>query len=295
MSMRRDFAHSPSSSPIPVLGRGFGRLALALLAVSSGSAEVRAQAVPAARAAPVQAWPDEQFESWVFNNQGNALKARQKFDALLKLRIEEIDRNCRLTEEQKQKLQLMGCGDIKQIFDSFEKAKRQFKLLNNDVQKLQEIMPLVQPIQLAQHRLLQDGSLFAKSLRHTLTQEQFARYAVVDRERREFQHRAQIELAVHAVEESAPLGDAQRRQLIALLTKELKPERTSSQYSFYIFISRIALLPEEKIKPLLTDTQWKVWDNYMSRYKNLVANWRKEGIVLEEEEIADPPTEARKE
>ncbi len=178
MSTRTDLVHSPSSSPLPVSrrgwGRGFGGLVLALLAASSGTGDLRAQAVAAA--APVQALPDESFEMWVFNNQGNASTARQKFDALLKLRIDEIDRHCCLSEEQKQKLQLMGCGDMKQIFDSFEKAKHQFNLLNNDVQKLNEIMPLVQSIQLAQRKLLQDESLFAKSLRHTLTQEQFARY-----------------------------------------------------------------------------------------------------------------------
>jgi flagellar hook-basal body complex protein FliE len=165
MSTRTDFVRLPSS-------RG---LVLALLAVSTGTREVRAQ-IPVAAAAPVQFLPDESFEMWVFNKQGNAATARQRFDALLKSRIDEIDGNCRLSEEQKQKLQLMGCGDIKQIFDSFDKAKRQFNLLNNDMQKLREIRPLVEPIQMAQHSLFQDGSLFAKSLRHTLTEEQFARY-----------------------------------------------------------------------------------------------------------------------
>ncbi len=283
MTLRTDFCNCRFS-----LG-----VALALLAVAGVTGEVRAQAI-AVRAAPVQVWPDEQFESWVFNNEGNAATARQRFDALLKLRIEEIDRHCGLVEEQKQKLHLMGCGEIKQIFDSFDRAKRQFKLLNNDIQKIQQIQPFVQPIQTAQQRLLQDGSLFAKSLRHILTQEQFARYEVVERERREFQHRAQIELAVHTFEESVPLRDAQRRELIALLTKELKPVRTSGQYTFYVLMSRIALLPDQKIKPLLTDSQWKVWDKQSSLYKNLIANWRKAGIVLEEEDFADLPAEAVK-
>jgi hypothetical protein len=280
-----------SLRPSPRLRVGLTGLALALLAVSSGTREVRAQVVM--KAAPIQAWPDEQFEQWVFNYQGNAATIRQKFDGLLKLRIEEIDGNCRLTDEQKQKLRLMGCGDIKQVFDSFEKAKRQFKLLNNDVQKLQEVMPLVQPVQTAQHGLFQDGSLFAKSLRHTLTKEQFARYEVVDRARREFQHKAQIALAVHSLEESVPFRDAQRRELIALLAKELKPSRKSSENSFYILLSQIALLPEHKIKPLLTDAQWKVWDKQMRVYKNLIEELKEE-IALDEEKFADPPAEAPK-
>ncbi len=266
--------------------RFFWMLALSLSAFTACTGTVKAQ--------PDRKWPDEQFENWVFNNEGNAATARKRFDELLKLRIEEIDLNCQLTDEQKQKLHLMGCGDIKQIFDSFEKAKRQFKLLDNDVQKLQEILPLRRPVQQAQQRLLQDGSLFAKSLRHTLTREQFARYEVVDRDRREFQHRAQIELAVHTFEESVPLRDAQRRELLALLTKELKPVRISSPYSFYVLMSQIALLPDHKIKPLLTDTQWKVWEKHSRLYKNVIAELRQEGIVLNAEEIVGPPAEAVK-
>jgi hypothetical protein len=267
-------------------------LALALLAVAGGTGKVRAQVL--AKAAPAQAWPDEQFENWVFNNEGNAASARKRFEAKLKLRIEEIDRNCQITEGQKQKLQLMGCGDIKQIFDAFEKAKHQFNLLDNDVQKLQDIIPFIQPIQAAQHNLFHDGSLLAKSLRHTLTKEQFERYEVVDRERREFRHKAQIELAVHTLEESIPLRAAERRELLALLNKEIAPARKSSQYGFYVLMARIANLPDQKIKPLFTDTQWKLWEKQANVYKNLMANWRKAGIVLDDEELADLPAEKGK-
>ena len=108
-------------------------------------------------------------------------------------------------------------------------------------------------------------------------------------ERREFEHRARIELAVHTIEEAAPMSDAQRRDLIALLSREIKPFRTTSLYSYYILMSRIANLPEEKIKPLLGDTQWKVWDKRLGGYKNLVAQW---GLVLEDEP-AEPAVEAK--
>ena len=257
------------------------RLALALLAVCGGAGEIGAQV--AAQRAAVQAWSDDQFENWVFNQRGNRETCRTTYDAQLKLRIEEIDRVCHLTEAQKQKLSLMGFGDIKQIFNSFERAKHQFNLLGNDIQKLQEIMPIIQPIQLAQRQLFKDGSLFAKSLRRTLTKEQFAQFEAVERERYEFEHQAQIELAVHTIEESMPIRDAQRRQLISLLTKEVKPSRTWSPYHFYILMSKIALLPENKVKPLLTDAQFKLWDKQMATYKNLIVNWRKAGIVVEEE------------
>jgi len=83
------------------------------------------------KAAPVQAmpinrWPDEQFENWYFNQVGSAKAARQRYDSSLTLHLEAIDRICRLTDEQKKKLELVGRGDIKRVYDNFEKAKFRF-------------------------------------------------------------------------------------------------------------------------------------------------------------------------
>ena len=254
-------------------------LALGLLAHSNNGEKARGQAVAAKQ---VEAWSDERFERWFFEEEGNASEARQNFDRLLERKIEEIDRECRLSDEQKQKLRLTGYGDIKQIFNCFEKAKRQFNLLDNDPRKLGKLLPLILYIT-TKDGPFHDGSLFSKSLAHTLTQEQFAHYEIIDRKRREFEHRAYIELAVHIIEESEPLSDLQRRRLIALLNNKLKPVRNSSCFKFYIFMSRISLLPEDEVKPLLTKTQWKVWTERFSYYKDLVATWHRLGNLPKEE------------
>ncbi|HEX4589670.1 MAG TPA: hypothetical protein VH120_07055, partial [Gemmataceae bacterium] len=107
----------------------------------------RAVAVRAAAVVQRQAWPDEQFERWVFQNDGNAAGARRRFEALLTLQLEEIDRACHLTDAQKQKLHLMGQGDLKRLFDAYEQAKHRFNQMDNDVNRLQEIMQEIRPIQ----------------------------------------------------------------------------------------------------------------------------------------------------
>ena len=244
------------------------------------------------------AWSDEQFEKWAFqdwafNPNGNAETCRKRFDALLQLKIEEIDRTCHLTEEQKKKLHLIGCGDIHQIYNSFEMAKHQFELLGNDTRKLQEVAPLVRPVQQAHKKLCQEGSLFSKSLRHILTPEQVKLYEAMERERLEFLHRAHVELAVHTIEESIPLREAQRNLLIAILLKEVKPARPGSEHGFNILMMRISLLPEEKIKPLLSATQWNTWDKRMLAYRKEILDWRRAGILSAEEDIDDPPERAK--
>jgi hypothetical protein len=227
----------------------------------------------------------------VSRQDSTAAAARRRFDALLTLHVEDIDRACRLSDAQKKKLQLMGRGDIKRVFDTYEEAKHRFNLLNNNVQRLQEVVQDVQPLQTSmQGDLFNDSSLLAKSLRHTLTGEQPAQYEAAAKERRAFRHRAQIELAVTMIEQATPLRDAQRRELVALLTSETKPTRASGQYDFYLVMYQIGRIPEEKFKPLLTDTQWKVLDRQLAQYKAVVPNLRQNGL-LPDDDGADAPQE----
>jgi hypothetical protein len=254
-------------------------------------APARAVNAAIAVAAPQHVWPDEQFEQWVFQQDRTAAAARRRFDALLTLHVEDIDRACQLSDAQKNKLQLMGRGDIKRVFDTYEKAKHRFNLLNNDVQRLQEVMQDVTPLRLTAQTGLFDGdSLLAKALRNTLTPDQLARYDAAAKERRAFRHRAQIELAVDMIEQAMPLRDARRRELVALLTSETKPTRASGQYEFYLVMYQIGRIPEEKIKPLLTDPQWKVLNRLVAQYQGVVPNLRQNGL-LPDDDGADAPQE----
>lgn len=269
--------------------------ALAALAMTAaGPAAAPAQQRPAAKLVPPVAvqrnvWPDEQFERWAFGQTTNAAGARRRFDELLAVQIDEIDRTCHLSDVQKTKLRLMGMGDVKRVFEAYEKAKQQFNLLGNDIQQLQDVAPLVRPVmEAAQAGPFQAGSLFAKSLRHVLTDEQFARYDAVVRERRAFRHRAQIKLVLDTVERGAPLRDAQRAQLTELLTKETKPPRTPGQYDFYLLMQQVIRLSDDKVKPLLTAAQWKAWGRMTDQYKPVVQNLRQAGIAVDQDD-ADPP------
>ncbi len=240
-------------------------------------------------AAPVQAWPDEQFEAWVFGQDRNAAGARKRFDALLALQIDEIDRTCQLSAAQKAKLHLIGRGDIKRLLDDYDRAKQRFNAMNNDVQRIQEIMADVRPLQLSiQAGPFASKSLLAKSLRNALTGEQFAHYDAVQGERKKYRHRAQIELAVAQIEQGMPLRDAQRKALIELLTAEVKPVRTAvvGPYEFYLFMDRLGRVPEEKIRPLLSDAQWKALRRQIAQFAMIVPNLRQAGLLSDDDDDA---------
>jgi hypothetical protein len=264
--------------------RFFWMLALSLSAFVGRTGNVNAQ--------PPQKWTDQDFEEWVFDDDGTAAGNRKRFELLLHLRIEEIDRVCHLTNDQKKKLELMGTGEIKNVFDMYEIAKRHFNRLNNDPQRLEEVLPFSRPVALAIATMFQERSLLIRSLRHTLNENQLAEYEMMAKERREFDHKAQIELAVHTLEAPAPLRDSQRRDLVALLTKEIASSKTSRPYSLYIIMYKVSLLMDDKTKPILTEVQRKVWRRQLDNFKAVLARFRQRGIDLDEDGVADIAKEA---
>src|SRR5581483_10939606 len=198
--------------------------------------------------------------------------------------VEDIDRACKLTDVQKKKLLLSGRGDIKRFFNLYEKAKQKFQLVKDDQRKLQEIWQDIGPMQtIMQSGLFNDDSFLFKSLHNTITQEQFQIYQALTRERRAFRHRADIELAVMMIEMNAPLRAEQRRDLITLLSKATKPPRKSGQYGYYVTIYQLSQLPEEKVKPLFDDAQWKAVRAQM-RGLNGMKQWLKQTGELPDDE-----------
>ncbi len=192
-------------------------------------------------------WTDENFDQWIFQQDRNPTGARNRLDSALVVHLEAIDRASQLTDAQRKKLQLAGRGDIKRFFDRYETVKQKFHLVKDDQQKMQQIWQDISPLQMSLQAGLFDGdSLFYKSLHNTLTSEQRTRYDAVERERREFSHRASIVQAVATWEQSIPLRDAQRRELITLLSDQTKPPRKLGPYGYILIMFQLSQLPEEE-------------------------------------------------
>jgi hypothetical protein len=262
---------------------GLRLLAVALLGPLIACADARAQGVPAR-----PAWTDEMFDQWIFQQDRDAAGARKRLDWFLEARVEDIDRACSLTDEQKKKLQLAGRGDVKHFFDRYEVVKHKFQLVKNDEQKMQQIWQDISPLQTSlQAGLFHEDSLMAKSLHNVLTGAQSAKYDALARERRAFHHRATIERAVAMLEQSMPLRDAQRRGLIALLMKQTKPARKSSQYDYYLVMYQLGRVPEDILKPLFDKAQWKVVNRQLDQYKRVLPFLKQSGQWPDEEDETD--------
>jgi hypothetical protein len=228
--------------------------------------------------ARVQLISDQQFDSWVFREDHSAEAARRRQESLLTLKVEELDRVCRLNGEQKQKMQLSGQGDIKRFFDSYERLKEKTYVKlegNGDLNAVfQETNPLATRLQSG---LFGAGSLFQKSMAGTLEKSQFNSYQSLSRERLQFRHNANIELLVSTLEESVPLPSRQRRKLLELLRKETRPAPISGNFDFYYLMWQTGKIPEEKLRPLFDDAQWRAAERFVTQYMGIEPTLRQAG------------------
>jgi hypothetical protein len=238
-----------------------------------------------AQAGAIQpAWTDERLEAVVFSPVGNAVEARHRLESQLTLFVDSLDRTCKLTADQKAKLRLTGRGDIKRYFNGFESIKAKFHATNNDVARLEDLLPEITVLQLVLNTgLFQDDSLVFKSLRNTLNDEQFERYDAGIRERLAAQHRLVVQRVIAFIEQGSPMHFDRRNELITLFTKSTKPPRKHSpQYDMYVVAYQVGKLPDEKLRPLLDDVQWRNLKRLADQSQALEPAMRQQGLLPED-------------
>ena len=272
--LNRHFAH-PSRLRIRAAGPRRQSWAIAAFAMSalvlfaSGS---RAQFV----------YTMDYVDSCIFQQDRAVPAARQRLASHLTIHMDEIDRACKLTEDQKKKLQLAGKGDIKHFFDRYENVRRNFKPFNQNQPDFQEVWQKlweeVSPLQSnLQNGLFEEESLFSKSVSNALTPAQRKGFEAMEKERREFNWRITISQAVEMLDRSMRLTKAQRTFLSDLMLKETKaPWRNAQNYyeQYYLFW-QLDRLPHEKFRPKFDEVQLKVLDRHLQQAKNVARSMQK--------------------
>lgn len=229
---------------------------------------------------------DETFDQWVFGQRGNAALGKTRLESALLVQIENIDRLCTLTEEQRQKLRLAGRGDIKRLFDRVEQLRKKFQLVKTDQNKINEFFQEVQPFQAALKRgPFGDGSIFSKTLKSTLTPEQAAQTDLAHRDRRMFEYKARVELVVNLLDENLALRAAERRRLVELLVAETRPPKAfgNHQYDYYVIMYQAARLPPAKIQSILDEPQYKAMQKVFDQMRGIEPFLRTNGILPDKE------------
>lgn len=262
---------------------GMAALGGTLRAQDDFEAEVEVEAVNAAGmgVAFIQQQPGvEQFEQWVFNRSGGAGIARNRLSAALELQIDEINRVCGMNDAQKRKLQLAGRGDIKRFFDRVEEAKRRYVLVMNH--QNHNIWEDIQPLQTAlSSGIFLDESIFAKTVKKTLTSEQANLLAELERERNKNRYLTTIDWFVTHLDKGLGMTALQRRRLSELL-KQTRPPRRFGSADYYLLMYRASQIPEDQIKAIFDDVQWRLLSMQFNQARGM-QQWLKNNGMIEDE------------
>jgi hypothetical protein len=183
---------------------------------------------------------------------------RVDLDSLLTVRIESIDRSCGLTELQKKKLRLAGRGDIKRFFDKIDEKRAKVVNTKHDQAQANAIFQEVQQLQFTYNSgVFGDASIFAKTVKKTLTDEQSSDYEQALREKQAFRYRTRVELMVATVGNNLGLSSDQRRRFVKLVLEETRPPKNLGHDEYLVTMLQAAKLPDEKLKAILDNAQWR--------------------------------------
>lgn len=254
--------------------------------------EEEEEVAPAANIQRAQVmWTDDTIDQWIFGSGRNAQQAKKRLESQLTLRIEELDRVCALTEIQKRKLRLAGQGDVKRLFDDMAIIKKKFDKLRNDQNAINQIFQEIQPLQTRiAAGIFQTESFYQKSVLKTLTVEQAAQLEQLDIDRRKFRYHAKILLALTVMDAGVPLRDEQRQKLIKILQEETRPPKRFGQVDYFVVLYQMAKLPEEKIKPIFDDAQWKALQAQFEQAKGMEQHLKQSGVLDEAPKKTDAAT-----
>jgi hypothetical protein len=221
---------------------------------------------------------DNQFNQWLYNRTG-----KLDSDSEATINVDAVDRACKLSKDQKDKLCLAASGDFARFTQDVDQLRAELVGKSYDQNEINSIYQRIQPFsQRFQAGLLGEKSLFAKVLRTTLTPEQVEAYDAADLERRQARHSAKCKLFVAILEQSCPLTAKQRDSLVELLLKDTKPAKRKSEYDWYVVVFQVSKIPDRKIKPILDASQLKVLKTSTRQARGLEAHLKQLGVLPDE-------------
>ena len=258
----RAFMSQPSRS----LWRVFALWAILVAPAVSGAADDDDPAEDAP--AKVVVVEETSIDQWVFQENQvmggfrripNAATGRARIESQWKVTLDELMRVCDLTEAQQRKLALASRGDIQRFFEQIEQVRKKFAAVKNDQNRFNEVWPEISSLQQRYSKgLFGEESLFAKTLRKTLTEEQQAKYQVVLLERRQVGYRAAIAVTLANLGNGIALRREQHESLLKLLMDETQPPLSFGQFDRQVVMLRLSTIPPEKMRAVLDKGQWKL-------------------------------------
>jgi hypothetical protein len=217
------------------------------------------------------------FNRLVFGGSANPPKGREGAEVVLANEIKAIDRVCSLSDAQRKKLQLAGRGDIKLAFERLGALREKFVGVPIG---LSERNTVIQELQVLGIRLrgglFDDNSLFRKTLRNALTDEQLSKYIPMERDQRLRKVEAVLqswELQANGIKLSA----SKRKEVAKLLIDKARPPKDYGTHTHYVVLLQIAEL-EDEVRPMFDESQWELVSKQLVQARRIEPQLRQMGV-----------------
>ncbi|MDO8944207.1 MAG: hypothetical protein Q7U75_13545, partial [Desulfobacterales bacterium] len=86
----------------------------------------------------------------------------------------------------------------------------------------------------------------------------------------------------------------QRERLVELLVERTEPPQVFGQYDHYVVLLRLSQLPEDEVKPLLDERQWKLLQVQFGQARGLEQFLVQNGVFTKEQVKTGRPGTTRK-
>lgn len=201
---------------------------------------------------------------------------RKRMEANANVEIESVARHVLLTEAQKKKLTLAARGDVEQVITRAAELRPKLTSKPIDQQQYVVLMRELQPLRMTQQfGLIGENSLFRKTLRHTLTDEQRVRWQSLERERQ----RMAVESALLKCQRMADgfiLTGENRRQFVEVVVEHGDLPETRNSYIHYVVLVETGKL-EDRLKPLVSEEVWELLQKQIIQAKQIEATLHRSG------------------
>lgn len=278
---------------MPSLGKSGELLAISLLATLALAHAAQAQrdqerARDEARVQAEQLLKLE-FELERANRLTDRQGLRERFEAILKTRVDKLDRQHTLSNVQQKKLILAGRVDIDRYFARAEELEHRLSLARGDADAFPKVFEEIKELQLVKGTdLFGDGSFYSKVLGHTLTREQTSRSQAMEQKLSVQRHQAALVWVLATWDQTLKLSHEQHRRLERLLAQTTRPPRRFGEEDYFGVLLQVSRLPERELKAILREDQWTTLLPELAEAKRREPMLRRDGYVPESDVVVAP-------
>lgn len=232
--------------------------------------------------------------------------ARKRMESVIDSELQWIEGRCRLTDVQKKKLRLAGRGDIGSFFSRAEELRGKVVGRALDQQEYNELsMEMSRLRMMTQNGLLNEASLFRKTLRRTLDDQQRTDYQQLLRQRQLEAAEAGVVVWERVTTNGngvrafgLKLSSETRRKVCELIVEQGRMPESPNSYMRYIVMleaDRIA----DQLRPLMDDEQWDEFQKLVTQAKRVEPSIRRYAqwppvANNEDDEVADSKIDGAK-